>query len=113
MSRSVLTHSPRHVWSRLTFDVRQNMKTQPIKEGTWLYGGTSPVLVRIEQTNVKPGSGDYEDPDDVREDRNGDFFRIVYSAAGESWMQNERGYFETLSEALREAERAFPGIKMK
>jgi hypothetical protein len=89
------------------------MKSNPIKEGMWLYGDASPVRVQIEKTNLKPGSGDYEDADEDREDKAGEFFHLVYSAAGDVQICNDRGYFLTLNEAIQEAERVFSGIKWK
>ena len=39
-----------------------------ICEGTWLYAGSTPAGVRIRVTSIRYGTGDYEDPPDLRDD---------------------------------------------
>ena len=87
------------------------MNPRPVKEGVWLYEGVAPTRVIAEQVDFKPGSGDYEDAADEREDKTGIFFRLSYTAAGDSRFSNVRGYFDTLEAAVREAEKTFAGMR--
>jgi hypothetical protein len=53
-----------------------------VKRGTFLYGGTDQCAIEILQTDFRPGTGDYEDPEGIREDAHGVFFNIRYASAG-------------------------------
>ncbi|MCL1046047.1 hypothetical protein L2737_12000 [Shewanella electrodiphila] len=44
--------------------------------GSWIYGGIAEMEVHIIKSNFKPGSGDYEDDPEVREDQFGEFYDI-------------------------------------
>ena len=57
-------------------------KEQIVKRGTFLYGDTSRCAVEIVQTDFRPGTGDYEDPEEIRDDAHGVFFDIRYASAG-------------------------------
>ena len=57
-------------------------KTKVVKRGTFLYGGTCRCTVEIVQADFRPGTGDYEDPAEIREDARGIFFDIRYASAG-------------------------------
>jgi hypothetical protein len=83
------------------------------REGLWFYQQVAPALVRIDEVDWLPGSGDYEDPAEVREDKRGTFYRLSYTEAGGSHFCNQRGYYETLEDAVREAEKMFVGIHWK
>jgi hypothetical protein len=73
----------------------------------------APVRVLIEAVDCKPGSGDYEDDEEEREDKVGRFYRLAYSAAGDPRICNGGGYFSSLEDAIREAEKVFKGIQWK
>ena len=53
-------------------------KGQIIMEGTWLYDGQAECKVQISKTDFKPGSGDFLDPEDVRNDQCGTYYNILY-----------------------------------
>jgi hypothetical protein len=89
------------------------MSACPAKEGVWFYESVSPIYVRIEEVDYKPGSGDYEDAEEDNEDVAGRYFHIVYTAAAGTDFCNGGGYFPSLEEAVREAEKAFKDIKWK
>jgi hypothetical protein len=49
-----------------------------VKRGTFAYGETVRHAIEIYQTDFCPGSGDYEDPEEIREDKCGTFYNIRY-----------------------------------
>jgi hypothetical protein len=49
-----------------------------VRIGTWLYDHAVPCAVRIMRRPFRPGSGDYEDPAEIREDQPGACFEIEY-----------------------------------
>jgi hypothetical protein len=51
-----------------------------VKQGTFLYDGTVSCDVRIVRTDVRYGSGDHEDPPEVREDQPGPCFYVEWSS---------------------------------
>lgn len=52
-----------------------------VKEGTWLYDGTVPTGVRIVRCPVRYGTGDWEDPPDIREDLAEPGFDVQWASA--------------------------------
>lgn len=81
-----------------------------VKKGTFLYDGTVLCDLRIVRSQVRPGSGDWEDPPELANDKEGEFFFVQYGST------TERGHFnssagggETIEEAIAKAESA-PGI---
>lgn len=54
-----------------------------VLSGKWLYAGSIPCSVRIVRGDVIPGSGDCEDPENVRDDRVGECYYIVYECCGD------------------------------
>jgi hypothetical protein len=75
-------------------------------QGTFLYDGTVVCDVRVVQTEVCYGSGDYEDTPEVAEDRPGTCFYIEY---GSTTQRGEYGGggggYRALNEAMDEAEK--------
>jgi len=86
------------------------MNPRRVKEGTWLYAGTSPARVFIEEVDFQPGSGDHEDSEEKREDQVGRSFRVDYTSAGSTNISSGGGYFASLDEAICQAEKACSGI---
>ncbi len=69
-----------------------------ILQGTWLYDGSVKLKIEITETNFKPGSGDFLDPDDVRKDQAGVYYNIrCFSHEGK--LASEIVGCETLEEA--------------
>ena len=76
------------------------MKKSIIKEGTWLYDNEVPSKIAIENRDLAYGSGDHEDPEEIREDKPGDFFYIIYfSPTEENCILSETGPFNSVVEA--------------
>ena len=74
-----------------------------LKHGTWLYAKHVPCTVRILHGDIIYGSGDYEDPPDLREDRPCECFYIVYQYQGDN-CPSHGGVFLTLAEAVAKVE---------
>lgn len=72
-----------------------------VKTGHFLYDGRVRCPIRIVQTVLRPGSGDYEDDPDIAVDQPGTWFRIDMTAAGspEFWASSING-FATLEAAM-------------
>lgn len=51
----------------------------PEKKGSWLYAGSTSCEVRIVRHHTLYGTGDYEDPPDIAEDRSVECFYVIYS----------------------------------
>jgi len=47
-----------------------------VKNGTFLYDGTVMCDVRIVRSDMRPGSGDCEDPPELANDQYGEFFYV-------------------------------------
>jgi hypothetical protein len=80
-------------------------RAEAVKRGTWLYAGNIPCEVRIVRHHTLYGSGDYEDPPEIAEEREVECFYIFYhTPAGEpTWVG--RGAALTLSDAVAKAEK--------
>jgi hypothetical protein len=75
-----------------------------VKRGTFLYGGSLRCAVEIVQTDFRPGTGDYEDPEEAREDAHGLFFDIRYASAGPRQFSSGVAGFESLEAAVSHVE---------
>lgn len=69
-----------------------------ILSGTWLYGGTENNEVHIIKTNYKPGSSDYEDEPEVRDDQFGIFYGIQFGA-----YSREKNFMGGVYSSVKEA----------
>jgi hypothetical protein len=70
-----------------------------VREGRWLYAGSVEVAVRIRESDTRFGSGDYEDPPEVREDRSERCYYLDWDGAGTDRPSALSGPFETLDRA--------------
>ena len=77
-----------------------------VKRGTFLYDGSVRCAVEIWQTDFRPGSGDYEDPDKVRENAHGTFFEIRYASPGQKQMTAGGGWCDSLQASISAVESA-------
>jgi hypothetical protein len=71
-----------------------------VRSGSFHYDGTVRVPLWIVRTEMRPGSGDYEDPPAVADDQPGTWFRVDYCAAGSDRVSASGGYFSTLDDAI-------------
>ena len=76
-----------------------------VKQGSWLYGDTVRRAVRIVRQEVWYGTGDHEDPPDVREDREVECFAVLFETAlGAEPSYVGGGQFESVDAAVRHVE---------
>jgi hypothetical protein len=79
-------------------------------EGTFLYDGTVVCDLRIVRRPVRFGSGDYEDPPEIRDDLVQDTYYVEYGSTTERSVFNAGGgAHDSLRAAITSAEAA-PGI---
>ena len=76
----------------------------PVKRGIWLYAGSVACEVRIVRWDILYGSGDYEDPPEIAEDRPLEcYYLLIHTPAGSpEWEIHEATF--SLSEAIAKAE---------
>ena len=73
-------------------------------KGTFLYDGTVECDVRIVFSPICYGSGDYEDPEELREDQQVDNYYIQYgSTTNRDTFGGRVGCYTSLEEAMAEA----------
>jgi hypothetical protein len=70
-----------------------------VREGRWKYDETVDVAVRIRESDTRFGSGDHEDPPEVREDRSERCYYVAWDGAGTDRSSSVTGPFDTIDEA--------------
>lgn len=70
-----------------------------VREGRWMYAGSVEVAVRLRESEVRYGSGDHEDPPDLRDDIHVRCFYVDWDGAGTARSSSVTGPFETELEA--------------
>ena len=73
-----------------------------VKSGTWIYDGSVLCTVKIIRAQILPGSGDYEDPPEERDDRDAEHYRPVY--CGPNGDESLGGYFFSLQDCVASVE---------
>lgn len=96
---------------------RENSMASPdtdeklVAVGKWLYDDTIECVVQIVQRNIAYGSGDYEDPVEIREDREGVFYYLkFFNPANPGRHSSEAGAFDSIELAKIDAKRTCSGI---
>jgi len=83
-----------------------------LAEAEWLYDGHVPVRLRVHASPMYYGTGDYEDPSDIAEDRPGDFYIISSDRPG---APGEVGTvirnLASIEDVLAAVEEKFPGAR--
>ena len=81
-----------------------------VRRGTFLYAGEVVCHVRIVRSSTRFGSGDYEDPPEVRDDREEQCFYVEYTGSGTpDRFSNATVWFDTAEDAARFVS-AWPGV---
>ena len=77
-----------------------------VKEGTWLYDGQIATGVRIVSCSVQWGSGDWEDPPEIRDDLEVAGFDVQWASptSPADYPNSASACFATLDEALEYVE---------
>lgn len=86
--------------------------TWPIlRRGTWLYDGSVPIEVRVLESAEFWGSGDYEDDEEICENREEPCYFLAFEMVGAVGVFcNLVPNLITLEDAIAHAETKFPGI---
>jgi hypothetical protein len=81
-----------------------------VKRGTFLYAGSVECDLRIVHSPVRFGTGDYEDPSDVRDDVQVDTFYVEYGSTTHRGAFNAGGGgYPSIAEAVAAAEGSLGG----
>ena len=76
-----------------------------IKQGRCAYGNTREYCVKIVKWEVLYGTGDYEDPEEIREDRDIECYYVLYEDLVRKGIFNAGGGgFLSLEEAISSVE---------
>lgn len=79
--------------------------------GKWLYDDAIECVVQIVRRNIAYGSGDYEDPVEVREDREGQFYYLkFFNPANPGRHSSESGAYDSIELAKNAARLTCSGI---
>ncbi len=70
-----------------------------VQQGTWRYAEDVSLSVRICESDIAYGTGDYEDSPEIRDDRQVRCFYIEYERAGSSGEYTGGGTFFSIAEA--------------
>ena len=70
-----------------------------VRSGFWLYDGTAKSQVEIWRRSMRPGTGDHEDDAELRDDQPGEWYEVVYEAAG-GGAHTGGGFFENVESAM-------------
>ena len=88
-----------------------------LKVGCWKYDGTIKCRVEIQFSNIRYGSGDYEDEPEWREDQPGEWFIVSYASPTKpnecppDWKIGQA--HATLQEAMQNAEKTLSDCELK
>ena len=90
----------------LSFDSAEKV----VKTGTFLYDDLVLCDVRIVYSTICYGSGDWEDPPELAEDRDGEFFAVQWGSTTARGVFNAgSGGGNSIQEAIAAAE-SMPGV---
>lgn len=83
---------------------------ETVKEGTFLYGGEITCDIRIVKSHIRWGSGDLDDPPELQNDIEGEYYYVWYGSTTERKVFNASGgCFSSLEEAVESIAKT-PGI---
>lgn len=71
---------------------------KPVLEGTWMYADSVPTTVRILESDVAYGTGDYSEPEDAS-DRHGLFFWVEWESSCGGPGGSVTGPFDSIADA--------------
>lgn len=77
-----------------------------VQEGAWLYDGQVPTGVRVVHCNVRYGTGDWQDPPEIRNDVSGAGFDVQWASptSPSTYSAHASAVFPTLADAIAYAE---------
>jgi hypothetical protein len=85
----------------VTSEVRMQDEGKLVLSGTWLYDNGIPCRVEIWQRTMRPGSGDHEDPPEVENDLEGEWYEVKFVPSVDGQMgEADGGYYATIQQAI-------------
>jgi hypothetical protein len=79
--------------------------------GKWFYDGKIESIVHIVQTDIAIGSGDYEDPIEIRDNREGIFYYLKFFTPGDTErIGSKSGAFDSIELAKHYAGEMCTGL---
>jgi len=82
---------------------------QLVQEGIAPYDAGVTYKIEIIKTNFQPGSGDYQDPSEIKNDQYGTFYKVRYTSLDE--FKSEGNYYSSLDEAKKWTETLIKGVQ--
>ena len=83
-----------------------------LAEAAWSRDGSAPVRIRVHSSPMYYGTGDFEDPGDIAEERPGDFYVITQEVAGSPGRFTSVGPdLTSIEDVLKTVEATFPGAR--
>src|ERR1700761_8062198 len=83
-----------------------------LAEAEWSHDGSAPVRIRVHSSPMYYGTGDFEDPGDLAEERPGDFYVITQEVPGSSGRFTNVGPdLTSIEDVLKTVEARFPGAR--
>lgn len=83
-----------------------------LAEAEWLHDGHVPVRLRVHASPMYYGTGDYEDPSDIAEERPGNFYIVSSDRAGAPGVVGTViPNLASIDEVLATVEAKFPGAR--
>ena len=86
-----------------------NIEEVLVMSGTWIYADEIENEVHIIESNFKAGSGDYEDPTEIRDDEIGRFYGVRIGSLSTSQVKHGGDYL-TIDEAKTYASTVCPSL---
>ena len=83
-----------------------------LAEAEWSRDGSAPVRIRVHSSPMYYGTGDFEDPGDIAEERPGDFYVITQEVAGAPGrFASVAPDLTSIEDVLRTVDEKFPGAR--
>ncbi len=102
-----------HMHSDVAEWMNSNKTEKPVAVGTWMYDETIECIVHVVRRNVAYGSGDYQDPPEIREDRHGTFYYLLFGTPTDPKQPNagESGPYDSIGSAKEGAASRLSGLQ--
>ncbi|MFA7209026.1 MAG: hypothetical protein WC120_01950 [Parcubacteria group bacterium] len=84
-----------------------------IKEGTFPYDEKVICNIRLYEIDFLPGSADYEDPPEIRDDKYGKFYLLEFTGVGTPNIFNNARCYENLDQVESDIANNFKHLKWK
>ena len=83
-----------------------------LAEAEWSHAGSAPIRIRVHSSPMYYGTGDFEDPADIAEERPGEFYIVTHEVAGSPGrFVNVEPNLASIEDVLQAVETTFPGAR--